>query len=154
MHGERASQRRLLVELACAAAVPPLCISPPSCLVRYVLGLPGLLCPEGIMWFFILHKQHLIIRVVSPPPPSYQVSGCLVFCFVEEIFLMRVFEIPFIPAVSGNVFPVSPHLSQSDSKRGAEVFWRESELSCCGSLGKWPSLNTCKFPNCSPRALM
>lgn len=124
------------MELACAATAPPPCISTASCLVRYVLGLPGLLCPEGTMWFFILHKQHLIIRVGFFS--SYQVSGCLVFCFVEEIFLMRVFEIPHIPAVSGNGCSCVPLSFSVKQEERAEVFWRESELSRCGSLRKWP----------------
>lgn len=54
---------------------PPPCISTTSCLVRYVLDLPGLLCPEGTMWFFILHKEHLIIRFwVFFPPAKFQVA--------------------------------------------------------------------------------
>lgn len=74
MHGERALQRRLMVELAWAAAAPPLCMSFASCLVTHMLGLPGLLCPEGIVWFFILHKQHLIIRGFFSPPTKFQVA--------------------------------------------------------------------------------
>lgn len=75
-HGGRTSQRRLLVELAYAATTPPPCRSPASSLVRYVLGLPGLLCPEGTMWGFVLHKQHLMIKVFFIPP-SFGLPGVL-----------------------------------------------------------------------------
>lgn len=79
-HAKWALQRRLLVELAWAAASPPLCMSFASCLVTYMLGLPGLLCPEGTVWFFILHKQHLIIRGFFLLQPSFRLPSVLLCC--------------------------------------------------------------------------